>query len=71
MALLAPGKGKTKKAYVWVYRTTNFVSQRAVYYDFCKDRSGENVRRVLQDFKGTTVTDDFSGYHALHRGGVT
>ncbi|WP_415840555.1 IS66 family transposase, partial [Roseateles saccharophilus] len=39
VALLAPGKGKTKKAYVWVYRTTNFVSQRAVYYDFCKDRS--------------------------------
>ena len=31
VALLAPGKGKTKKAYVWVYRMTNFTAQRAVY----------------------------------------
>ena len=69
--LLAPGKGKTKKAYVWVYRTTNFVSQRAVYYDFCKDRSGEHPRRVLTDFGATLVTDDYAGYHALHRSGVT
>ena len=30
VSLLAPGKGKTKRAYVWVYRTTNFVAQRAV-----------------------------------------
>lgn len=71
VSLLAPGKGKTKKAYVWVYRTTNFVSQRAVFYDFCKDRSGEHPRRVLADFGATLVTDDYSGYHALHRSGVT
>lgn len=75
VALLAPGKGKTKKAYVWVYRTTDFVScnglGRAVYYDFCKDRSGEHPRRVLADFGGTMVTDDYAGYHALHRAGVS
>ena len=75
VSLLAPGKGKTKKAYVWVYRTTNFVSSsgkgRPVYYDFCKDRSGEHPRRVLVDYGATIVTDDYSGYHALHRSGVT
>lgn len=75
VSLLAPGKGKTKKAYVWVYRTTNFVScngkGRAVYYDFCKDRSGEHPRRVLAEFSATLVTDDYAGYHALHRSGVT
>ena len=71
VSLLAPGKGKTKKAYVWVYRTTNFVARRAVFYDFCKDRSGEHPRRVLQDFSQTLVSDDYSGYHALHRRGVT
>lgn len=59
VSLLAPGRGKTKKAYVWVYRTTNFVAQRAVFYDFCKDRSGENPRRVLVDFGATLVTDDY------------
>jgi len=75
VSLLAPGKGKTKKAYVWVYRTTDFVScngkGRAVYYDFCSSRSGEHPRRVLGDFGATLVTDDYSGYHASHRGGVS
>lgn len=69
--LLAPGKGKTSKAYVWVYRTTNFVAERAVVYDFSTGRGGENARRVLQGFTGTLVSDDFSGYHALQRQGVT
>jgi transposase len=71
VSLLAPGKGKTKKAYVWVYRTTNFVPRRAVYYDFCTDRSGEHPRRMLAEFDATMVTDDYSGYQALHRSGVT
>ena len=70
VSLLAPGKGKTKKAYVWVYRTTNFVAQRAVYCDFCKDRLGEHPRRVLADFDATLVSDDYAGYHAVHRRGV-
>ena len=64
VALLAPGRGKTKKAFVWVYRTTNFVTQRAVLYDFTLSRSGEHPRRVLGAFGGTLVTDDFSGYVA-------
>ncbi len=71
VALLAPGRGKTKKAFVWVYRTTNFVAQRAVLYDFTLSRSGEHPRRVLEAFSGTLVTDDFSGYHALHARGIT
>ena len=62
VALLAPGRGKTKKAFVWVYRTTNFVTQRAVLYDFTLSRSGEHPRRVLGAFGGTLVTDDFSGW---------
>jgi hypothetical protein len=68
--LLAPGQGKTRKAYVWVYRTTNFVAQRAVLYDFSAGRGGENARRVLQGFDGTLVSDDFPGYHALQSRGV-
>ena len=71
VSLLAPGKGKTKKAYVWVYRTTNFVAQRAVLFDFCTSRAGEHPRRVLQGFGGTLVSDDYSGYHALQAQGIT
>ncbi len=71
VSMLAPGKGKTKRAYVWVYRTTNFVAQRAVLYDFSTSRGGDNARRVLQGFDGTLVSDDFSGYHAMQSQGVT
>lgn len=69
VALLAPGKGKTHRAYVWVYRSTDYVAQRAVLFDFCASRGGEHPRRVLADFTGTFVTDDFSGYKALYAQG--
>ncbi len=69
VSLLAPGRGKTKRAYVWVYRTSNYVAQRAVLFDFAPSRAGEHPRRVLQDFSGTLVTDDYPGYHALHAQG--
>ena len=72
VALLAPGRGKTKKAYVWVYRTTNFMPRRAVFYDFCAGRGAEHPNRVLNDFEGTLVTDAYSGYHALQsKDGIT
>ena len=71
VALLAPGRGKTRRAYVWVYRTTNFVLQRAVLFDFAATRGGEHPRRVLQGFGGTLVTDDYSAYHSLHTQGIT
>jgi transposase len=71
VSLLAPGKGKTKRAYVWVYRTTNFVAQRAVLFDFTASRAGEHPRRVLQGFGGTLVSDDYSGYFGLQAQGVT
>ena len=71
VSLLAPGKGKTKRAYVWVYRTTNFVAQRAVLFDFTASRAGEHPRRVLQGFCGTLVADDYSGYFGLAAQGVT
>lgn len=70
VSLLAPGRGKTKKAYVWAYRTTNFVAQRAVLFDFCASRGGEHPRRMLQGFSGTLVTDDYSGYHKLQSQGA-
>jgi len=69
-AVHTPGRGKTKKAYVWVYRTTNFMPLRAVLFDFCTSRGSEHPQRVLQDFTGTLVTDDYSGYHKLQRAGA-
>ena len=49
---------------MWVYRTTDFETQRAVLYDFTLSRAGEHPRRILGEFSGTLVTDDFPGYVA-------
>lgn len=69
VSLLAPGKGKTHRAYVWVYRTTDFAAQPGVWFDFCTSRAGEHPRRVLGAYAGTVVTDDYAGYKALYAQG--
>jgi transposase len=68
--LLQPGLGKTHQAYMWAWRTSDLcTTERGVVYDFAKSRAGEHARRMLQDFQGTLVTDDYSGYKALFRAG--
>jgi len=68
--LLQPGLGKTHQAYMWAWRTSDLCTlERAVVYDFAKSRAGENAQRMLQDYAGTLVTDDYSGYKALFRAG--
>ncbi len=70
VALLAPGKGKTHRAYMWVYRSTDYAAQRAVWFDFCTGRGGEHPRRVLKDYVGTLVTDDYAAYKSIYAGGA-
>ena len=68
--LLQPGLGKTHQAYVWAWRTSDLCTgDKAVVFDFAKSRSGENARRMLQDYGGTLVVDDYSGYKATFREG--
>ncbi len=69
VSLLAPGKGKTHRAYAWVYRTTDFVPQRAVWFDFCTSRAGVHPKRVLKDYAGTMVTDDYVAYKSIYANG--
>ena len=76
VAMLKPGNKKTHKAYIWSFCTTSFNSTKAVVFNFAETRSGENVRRFLgQDgdtpWKGTLVTDGYSGYNATIAKGVT
>ena len=68
--------GKTHKAYVWSYCTTSANPVKAVVFQFCETRSGENVREFLRldtpgAWQGTLVTDGFSGYTATTTMGVT
>lgn len=68
--LLQPGLGKTHQAYVWAWRSSDLCTdQRAVIYDFARSRAGEHARRMLKDYAGTLVCDDYGGYKALFQAG--
>lgn len=71
VAMLAPGTGKTHRAYVWSYGTTQFDSLQAVVYDFVESRAGKHAQAFLGEWSGALVCDDFSGYKGLFRDGVT
>jgi hypothetical protein len=82
VAVLAPGKGKTQRAYLWAYAAARSEPIKAVVYDFAPGRSGEHARIFLshdpehrergqRPWTGHLVCDDFSGYKALFELGVT
>jgi transposase len=60
--MLKPGTGKTHRAYLWAYAAGAFEETKALVYDFCESRAGENARVFLGDYRGHLVCDDFSGY---------
>lgn len=81
VAMLAPGKGKTQRAYLWAYAAATSEPIKAVVYDFAPGRSGEHARIFLghdperrerdqSAWTGHLVCDDFSGYKALFDKGV-
>jgi transposase len=69
--MLTPGKGKTQRAYVWAYATTQFAQVRAVVYEFADSRAGEHARTFLGDWRGKLVCDDHKGYKAGFELGIT
>jgi hypothetical protein len=69
--MLKPGNGKTHRAYLWAYAPGAFEDFKAVVYDFCESRAGENARSFLGDWRGSLVCDDFAGYKAGFAHGVT
>ena len=69
---LDPGKGKTKRAYMWAYRSNDLEgAPRIVVFDYQISRSGQHARNFLQDWHGHLMVDDYGGYKALFRQGVT
>ncbi|PLX60034.1 IS66 family transposase [Sedimenticola selenatireducens] len=71
VSMLAPGKKKTHKAYVWAYSTTPFADLKAVVYDFAPSRAGEHARTFLGAWRGQLVCDDYAGYKAGFGNGIT
>ena len=59
---LDPGKGKTKRAYLWAYRSNDLSgSPPMVVFDYQISRSGQHAAHYLQGWCGTLMVDDYSG----------
>ena len=71
VAMLAPGTGKTHRAYLWAYASGAFEALRAVVDDFTDSRAGEHARAFLGEWRSSLVCDDFSGYKAGFALGMT
>lgn len=65
---LDPGAGKTKRAYLFAYRSA---SAPLIVFDYGANRSGQHVQRILGDWRGRLMVDDYAGYKALFTNGVT
>jgi transposase len=63
---LDPGNGKTKKAYLWAYRSNDLQpGPKILVFDYQAGRSGRHAQQFLQDWQGHLVVDDYAGYKAL------
>jgi len=71
VAMLKPGNGKTHRAYIWSYSSTQFDSMHAVVYDFAESRAAAHPRQFLEGWSGKLVCDDYAGYKGLFAAGVT
>jgi transposase len=69
--MLKPGAGKTHRSYLWAYAPGAFEDLKAVVYDFCESRAGENAKVFLGEWRGSLVCDDYAGYKQILKGGVT
>ena len=63
---LDPGQGKTKRAYLWTYRSNDLEpGSPIVVFDYQTSRAGVHVRDFLKDWRGSLMVDDYAGYKAL------
>jgi transposase len=69
--MLKPGLGRTHRAYLWSYSSSEYDELQGVVYDFADSRSGQHARDFLGSWAGKLVCDDYSGYKALFERGVT
>jgi transposase len=59
-------KGKTKKAYLWAYRSNDLQpNPRIIVFDYQGSRSGQHARNFLDGWQGHLMVDDYAGYKAL------
>jgi transposase len=62
VAMLDPGAGKTKRAYVWAYARGGFDVSPAVVYEFCLGRGAKYPLEFLKGWSGTLISDGYGVY---------
>ena len=79
VAMLDPGAGKTKRAYIWAYARGELDAQAGVIYEFCLGRGSQypvaflgaaqgppgSAMEHLPAWQGTLVCDQYAGYDAV------
>ncbi len=65
--VLAPGTGKTKRGYLWAYRTGPWNPIQAVVFDYAPTRAQQWPSAFLQNFRGILQIDGYSGYNPIIR----
>lgn len=71
VAQLDPGSGKTRRAYLWAYRSNVLdIAPPIVVFDYQTGRAGIHVREFLGDWQGALMVDDYAGYKPLFAQGV-
>ena len=69
---LDPGAGKTKRAYLWSYRSNDLdTGPPIVVFDYQGSRSGQHARDFLQGWQGSLMVDDYAGYKKLFAANAT
>ena len=74
VAQLDPGRGKTKRAYLWAYRSNDLDGNRdppIIVFDYQPNRSGSHAKLFLRDWRGSLMVNDFGGYKTLFELGIT
>lgn len=63
--MLAPGKGKVHKAYMWVLVGGQDADPPYRIYDFCTNRCHYNAAELLKDYHGVLHSDKYGAYETL------
>lgn len=74
VAQLDPGRGKTKRAYLWAYRSNDLDTSHhppIIVFDYQPNRSGGHAQHFLRHWRGSLMVDDYIGYKTLFAGGIT
>jgi hypothetical protein len=68
---LAPGTGKTRTGYLWVYRSGPWSALQAVVFDFAEGRGQTWPKAFLEDFTGILQIDGYAGVNFRRYGAIS